>query len=135
MAVAGDLVGGWENHVSLHRCNDPEGCKGETSHGNFFLTLTGLKPGVYFYKFIVDGTWTVDPSAPKVRSRMCNCHSDPGSDSSTLSRCPKVIDSAGNYNNVLNVPSLPLSITSKERLQVVRWQAGCMALELKMRGS
>ena len=110
VAVAGDIVGGWENHVSLLKCNDPEGCRGETAHGHFFLTLTGLKPGVYFYKFIVDGTWTVDPSAPKV------------------------IDSAGNYNNVLNVASLPLSITSKERLQLVRWQAGCMALELKMRG-
>lgn len=47
--------------------------------GHFFLPLTGLRPGVYFYKFIVDGTWTVDPSAPKV------------------------IDTSGNYNNVLEV--------------------------------
>ena len=110
VSVAGDLVGGWENHVSLLKCDDPEGCRGETCHGHFFLTLTGLKPGVYYYKFIVDGTWAVDPVAPKV------------------------IDSAGNYNNVLNVPSLPAAITSKERLQLVRWQAANMALELKIRG-
>ncbi len=35
--------------------------------GNFFLELTGLRPGVYYYKYIVDGTWAVDPAAPKVR--------------------------------------------------------------------
>lgn len=50
-----------------------------TCVGHYFLPLTGLRPGVYFYKFIVDGTWTVDPSAPKV------------------------IDTSGNYNNVLEV--------------------------------
>ena len=129
VAVAGDIVGGWQNHVSLVRCTNPSGCKGDTERGeawredkwgegrgggstllgckgprqgkggppctcslfhpstttvflspppchtflsssppgHFFLPLTGLKPGTYYYKFIVDGTWTVDPSAPKVR--------------------------------------------------------------------
>jgi hypothetical protein len=37
--------------------------------GNFFVELTGLRPGVYFYKYIVDGTWTVDPTMPKVNYR------------------------------------------------------------------
>lgn len=108
VSVAGDIVGDWQNHVPLLLCDNPAGCKGGTSAGHFFLPLTGLKPGVYFYKFIVDGTWTVDPSGPKV------------------------IDTAGNYNNILSVPTRPPYITSKERLQLVRWQAANLALEAKM---
>lgn len=53
---------------------------------------------------------------------------------STLPPPVQVIDSAGNYNNVLSVPSPPAAVTSKDRLQVVRWQAAHVALELKMRG-
>ena len=35
--------------------------------GNSFVALDGLQPGVYYYKFIVDGTWAIDPLAPKVQ--------------------------------------------------------------------
>ena len=40
--------------------------------GHFFLELTGLKPGTYYYKYIVDNTWAVNPTAPKVR-HPCVC--------------------------------------------------------------
>ena len=33
VAVAGDIVGGWQNHVSLVRCTNPTGCKGDTVRG------------------------------------------------------------------------------------------------------
>ena len=33
VAVAGDIVGGWQNHVSLVRCTNPSGCKGDTERG------------------------------------------------------------------------------------------------------
>ncbi|GAX74509.1 hypothetical protein CEUSTIGMA_g1958.t1 [Chlamydomonas eustigma] len=108
VAVAGDIVGGWQNRVPLLRCVNPTGCKGSTERGHFFLPLIGLKPGVYFYKFIVNGTWTVDPTAPKV------------------------IDTEGNYNNVLEVHARPPSVTSKEKLQLARWQAANVALETKL---
>jgi hypothetical protein len=32
--------------------------------GHFFLELKGLHPGRYHYKYIIDNTWAVDPSAP-----------------------------------------------------------------------
>ena len=38
----------------------------------------------------------------------------------------------GNYNNVLEVHQRPPSISSKERLQLARWQAASVALETKM---
>jgi len=38
----------------------------------------------------------------------------------------------GNYNNVLEVHQRPPSITSKEKLQLARWQAANVALETKM---
>ena len=45
---------------------------------------------------------------------------------------PQVIDTEGNYNNVLEVHARPPSVTSKERLQLARWQAANVALETKM---
>ncbi|KAG1671554.1 hypothetical protein FOA52_011276 [Chlamydomonas sp. UWO 241] len=108
VGVAGDIVGGWQNRVALHCCRHTSGCQGSTGKGQFILPLTGLRPGVYYYKFIVDGTWTVDPSAPKV------------------------IDVSGNYNNVLEVHARPPSITTRDRLQAARWQAAHIALESKM---
>ncbi len=54
-----------------------------TLPGHFFLEVQGLRPGVYYYKYIVDGTWAVD------------------------SLSPKVLDSAGNWNNVLVVQEPP----------------------------
>jgi len=30
------------------------------------VILNGLRPGTYYYKFIVDGVWAIDPLAPKV---------------------------------------------------------------------
>ena len=42
--------------------------------GNFFIEVTGLKPGKqYTYKYVVDGNWTVDPTAPKVCGCVCLC--------------------------------------------------------------
>lgn len=29
------------------------------------VILNGLQPGTYYYKFIVDGVWAIDPLAPK----------------------------------------------------------------------
>lgn len=45
----------------------PHVLQGATARGNFFLEITGLRPGLYYYKYIVDGTWAVDPTAPKVK--------------------------------------------------------------------
>eukprot|EP00195_Chlamydomonas_chlamydogama_P000584 CAMPEP_0202922760 /NCGR_PEP_ID=MMETSP1392-20130828/78093_1 /ASSEMBLY_ACC=CAM_ASM_000868 /TAXON_ID=225041 /ORGANISM="Chlamydomonas chlamydogama, Strain SAG 11-48b" /LENGTH=614 /DNA_ID=CAMNT_0049616405 /DNA_START=224 /DNA_END=2068 /DNA_ORIENTATION=- len=106
--VAGDLVGGWQHPMPLLRCKNPLGCKGSTARGHFFLELTGLPPGVYYYKYVIDNTWTVDPTAPKV------------------------LDTAGNYNNVLEVHERPPIMTSRERLSMARWQAAHLALENKM---
>eukprot|EP00955_Chlamydomonas_euryale_P034943 349929-Chlamydomonas_euryale.AAC.18 len=108
VAVAGSIVGGWNVQVPLMRCNNPAGCKGTAGQGHLYVALTGLKPGTYYYKFIVDGTWTVDPASPKV------------------------IDASGNYNNVLEVRPRPLPITTRERLQAARWEAARQAFECKM---
>eukprot|EP00983_Pelagomonas_calceolata_P125824 1161241-Pelagomonas_calceolata.AAC.6 len=40
--------------------------------GNFVVALNGLQPGTYYYKFIVDGVWAIDPLAPKEAGGMCN---------------------------------------------------------------
>ncbi|GLC45010.1 hypothetical protein PLESTM_001675300 [Pleodorina starrii] len=106
--VAGDVVASWSARVPMVRCRSPLGCKGDTHPGHFFLEVQGLRPGVYYYKYIVDGTWAVD------------------------SLSSKVLDSAGNWNNVLVVPEPPLVLTSREGLALARWQAARMALEAKM---
>jgi len=38
----------------------------EPGAGNSVVILNGLRPGTYYYKFIVDGVWAIDPLAPKV---------------------------------------------------------------------
>ncbi|KXZ52178.1 hypothetical protein GPECTOR_10g807 [Gonium pectorale] len=106
--VAGDVVASWGARVPMVRCRSPLGCKGDTHPGHFYLEVVGLRPGVYYYKYIVDGTWTVDSLAPKV------------------------LDAAGNWNNVLVVPEPPQVLTSREGLQLARWQAARLALEAKM---
>uniref|UniRef100_A0A7S3QR52 AMP-activated protein kinase glycogen-binding domain-containing protein n=1 Tax=Dunaliella tertiolecta TaxID=3047 RepID=A0A7S3QR52_DUNTE len=93
-SVAGDVVGGWHHNVPLQR--------------NFVVALNGLQPGTYYYKFIVDGVWAIDPLAPKV------------------------LDASGNWNNVLQVSPTPPILTSKERLSVARWHAMLIAFEAKM---
>lgn len=40
--------------------------KGAVARGSFYLELTGLSPGTYFFKYIIDNTWAVDLAAPKV---------------------------------------------------------------------
>lgn len=37
----------------------------ETAPGSFEVTID-LEPGVYQYKFIVDGQWTLDPENPNI---------------------------------------------------------------------
>ncbi|KAF5842673.1 hypothetical protein DUNSADRAFT_5749 [Dunaliella salina] len=66
------------------------------------------RPGTYYYKFIVDGVWAIDPLAPKV------------------------LDASGNWNNVLQVMPAHTIRTSKERLSVARWHALLTAFEAKM---
>eukprot|EP00198_Chlamydomonas_reinhardtii_P006987 XP_001696323.1 predicted protein [Chlamydomonas reinhardtii] len=63
--VAGDVVASWAARVPMVRCRSPLGCKGDTHPGHFFLEVTGLPPGAYFYKYIVDGTWAVDSLSNK----------------------------------------------------------------------
>ncbi|GIL77883.1 hypothetical protein Vretifemale_7358 [Volvox reticuliferus] len=106
--VAGDVVASWSARVPMVRCRSPMGCKGDTHPGHFFLEVQGLRPGVYYYKYIVDGTWAVD------------------------SYSSKVLDAAGNWNNVLVVPEPPVVLTSREGLALARWQAARLALEAKM---
>ncbi|GLI63087.1 hypothetical protein VaNZ11_005989 [Volvox africanus] len=106
--VAGDVVASWSARVPMVRCRSPLGCKGDTHPGHFFLEVQGLRPGVYYYKYIVDGTWAVD------------------------SYSSKVLDAAGNWNNVLVVPEPPVVLTSREGLALARWQAARLALEAKM---
>ncbi len=59
-------------------------------------------------RYIVDGTWTVDPASPKV------------------------LDASGNWNNLLEVHERPPITTSRERLAMARWQAAHLASEKKM---
>ncbi|KAG2483637.1 hypothetical protein HYH03_017515 [Edaphochlamys debaryana] len=106
--VAGDVVASWGARVPMVRCRSPLGCKGDTHPGHFYLEVQGLRPGVYYYKYIIDGTWAID------------------------SLSSKVLDSAGNWNNVLLVPEPPQVLTSREGLALARWQAGRLALEARM---
>lgn len=96
-SLAGDVVGGWDKEVPLERecftlvllarnlfvqsvngqafewCSPACTCTIDTDlcvstcAGNSIAVLSGLQPGVYYYKYIVDGTWAIDPLAPKVR--------------------------------------------------------------------
>lgn len=68
--VAGELVGGW--HVTKALVYNKK-------QKHWTLQLWGLPPGMYQYKFVVDGEWCVDLSAPSI------------------------IDEWGNSNNVVNV--------------------------------
>ncbi|MEW5319408.1 MAG: hypothetical protein WDW38_010562 [Sanguina aurantia] len=64
--VAGDIVGSWSTRVSMVRCRRADGCHGFTSPGHFFLVICGLPAGTYYYKYIVDGSWTIDSESDKV---------------------------------------------------------------------
>ncbi|MEW5307913.1 MAG: hypothetical protein WDW36_010281 [Sanguina aurantia] len=64
--VAGDIVGSWSTRVSMVRCRRADGCHGFTSPGHFFLVICGLPAGTYYYKYIVDGSWTIDSESDKL---------------------------------------------------------------------
>ncbi len=68
--IAGDVIGGWDCTASLAF---------NVRHRKWKLQLWGLPPGLYDFKFIVDGHWCIDVAAP---SR---------------------VDSYGNSNNVVLV--------------------------------
>lgn len=53
--AAGDAVGGWDRAVPLTF---------NIRHRKWKIQLWGLPPGVYSYKFIVDGKWCIDEAAP-----------------------------------------------------------------------
>lgn len=77
-----------------------------TPPGHFFLEVQGLRPGVYYYKYIVDGTWAVD------------------------SLSPKLLDSAGNWNNVLVVqepPQVGRRTYAAVPMLVLGWPTPCAA--------
>ena len=48
--------------------------------------------------------------------------------------CPpsQVLDSAGNWNNVLEVIERPPALTTRDRLHLARWHAAMLAFENKM---
>lgn len=106
-SVSGSLVGGWVNRVSMLRCRSADGCAGDTARGHFFLELQGLPPGTYYYKYVVDGTWTIDSGAAKE------------------------LDALGNWNNVVHVPEYPPVASAAEELRLGRWQAACLAFGAK----
>jgi hypothetical protein len=53
--AAGEAVGGWDRSVPLEF---------NVRHKKWRLQLWGLPPGVYSYKFLVDGKWCTDVMAP-----------------------------------------------------------------------
>jgi hypothetical protein len=69
--AAGDAVGGWNRQVPLGF---------NVQHRAWRVQLWGLPPGMYAYKFLVDGQWCVDMGAPSQ------------------------VDAWGNRNNVVLVP-------------------------------
>ena len=53
--VSGDVVGGWDRTASLMF---------NVQNRKWRLELWGLPPGIYAFKFIVDGHWCIDLAAP-----------------------------------------------------------------------
>lgn len=45
---------------------------------------------------------------------------------------PQVLDSAGNWNNVVEVHMRPMVLTSREGMHMARWYAMSLAFENKM---
>eukprot|EP00775_Hariotina_reticulata_P003402 gene3402-3675_t len=106
--VSGELLGGWTQRVAMRKCMKQEGCLG-ASKGHFYLELKGLHPGRYHYKYIIDNTWAVDPSAPMS------------------------LDSQGNWNNMLEVKQPPTIETPEQMEHFATLQAACEAFETKLR--
>jgi len=82
------------------------------SHRSIMLTcsisMQGLQPGTYRYKFIVDGMWVVDVALP--------------------AEC----DNEGNTNNVVHVPDFsPQTLKPNQAASFIRVEAARMALAAK----
>lgn len=86
--------------------HNPSPCQ-SIPQGTHFLKLQGLEPGVYNYKFIVDGAWQVDFLGPTA------------------------MDKSGNWNNVLLVDSNDCCIADKATEDLVRVEAALVALRSK----
>lgn len=56
--LRGTIVNDWDTGKKMERNAD----------GNFEITISGLEPGGYQYKFVVDGTWINDPLNNKYES-------------------------------------------------------------------
>lgn len=129
--IAGELVGGWMQRVPLQRTpprahgsragvrgagrlpSQGPGAgagparQGQEGLGLFSIELKGLSPGVYHYKYIVDGCWAVDPFAPKA------------------------LDNSGNLNNILAVQEIT-PLKAVDELYLSRLQAAHLALDNKL---
>ncbi|GMH43097.1 hypothetical protein BSKO_11019 [Bryopsis sp. KO-2023] len=105
--VAGDLVGGWDHRSSLKKCPpNPSPCQ-FVPHGTHFVRLTGLQPGLYNYKFIVDGAWQVDFLGPKAMDKM------------------------GNWNNILKVKPAQCRTKRMSPVDMMRVEAALVAFRTK----
>lgn len=71
------------------------------------MRLKGLQPGLYYYKFIVDGAWEVDYLGPKA------------------------MDDSGNWNNILYVRSSGTKKAPTKPEDLVRVEAALVALRMK----
>lgn len=76
--------------------------------GHFLLEFKGLRPGRYHYKYIIDNTWALDPFAPKD------------------------LDSAGNWNNALEVHAPPKIESVQEQQHFAALEAMFLAFEAKL---
>ena len=75
---------------------------------SLIISLQGLEPGTYRYKFIVDGMWVVDMALP--------------------AEC----DNEGNTNNVVHVPDFSQdTLMPEQAASFIRVEAARMALAAK----
>ena len=87
--------------------NGPPNDPGAEDRG-LIISLQGLQPGTYRYKFIVDGMWVVDMALP--------------------AEC----DNEGNTNNVVHVPDFSRdTLTPEQTATFIRVEAARMALAAK----
>lgn len=109
--IAGELVGGWNNRLLLSKQSSYPSPSQAIPRGSHFLRLKGLRPGLYHYKFIVDGTWQVDFLGTTA------------------------VDESGNLNNILTVKPTLGGSKQKSTEDLIRLEAALVAFQVKQSSS
>jgi len=109
--VAGDIVGSWQTPVDMHLVTSDETELLGLNEGDWVLRLPDdLTPGLYRYKYVVDGNWRVDWSQP---------FKDDGH-----SFCNNLFEKCSNEPLQAQVP--------ESKLGVIRKEFSAMALRVKL---